>query len=140
MKKENSLFIDGKKQAVEILKLLSLEEKTRILNNISAVNASLAKELETKSLSLEALCDFSSSKVNLLIKDLPDQIIGLALKKVPLSVQKKVLRKIEANRAERIYQTLVFFDSADSDLITKAYEKVMLEFIEKIQALEYTIN
>ena len=62
MSEENKVFINGKSQAISMLKLLTREERNRILSQIKIKNPSLAVELNNNCVcfnDIEHLSDFA---------------------------------------------------------------------------------
>ena len=102
-----NIFIDGKKQIIELLPLLPPAERNRLINNIRTKNPTLAIELTQQSLQFERISELNKNQITqLTASGLKAQILGLALKSLTTKSQKKVLSLCPRDYAEKAYQIM----------------------------------
>lgn len=125
MTNENQgVFINGKEQIIELLQFLPDSEKQKLLLNIKARNASMAKELSEKSLSFNNILDLEEESLKKVFSVCSPAIIGLALSLATRLNQRKVLSVIARESAEQAFQIM------NRDLSTKRRECIKAQ--EKI--------
>ena len=125
MTNENQgVFINGKEQIIELLQFLPDSEKQKLLLNIKARNASMAKELSERSLSFNNILDLNEESLKKVFSMCSPAIIGLALYLTTRAYQRKVLSLIARESAEQAFHIM------NRDLSTKRRECIKAQ--EKI--------
>lgn len=124
------VFLNGKAQIIEMLKVLDGEEKQKLMKLIIARNPTLGKELQEKSFSFNNLMTLTDSNIKLMIKSVNAQIMGIALKGCNLRLQKKVLSLAPREYAEEAYEILVSAHKNDQKDINRAQEKVLQTVVQ----------
>ena len=126
-------FINGKAQAVEILKNLNGDEKERLLKAIRAKNPSMANELSENCIAFGDITQLNQEDLNTLCRYVDAQILGIALKGVPLNFQRKVLSNLNRNLAERAYNVLTTPMANEDKVIVKAKSKILDTMIQMVR-------
>ena len=124
-KKKEGIFINGKAQAIEILKMLNKDEKTRLLKQIRLRNPNIADELSEKSYSLKNLFDLSDHELRLIGQYTDQNVLGVVLKACPINFQRRILSLIDRSKAEVAYRILTTQLSNERASIEKAQARIM---------------
>ena len=125
---KTGIYINGKEQALEILKLLSHDERTRILNSINLKNPSLASELRQNSMSSRDMQEYSTSDFKKIFNLVKPEILGLALKQTSMIFQKKILKMAPRSYAENAFKTLMIdIPPSKAETVTRAKKLVVSE-------------
>ena len=98
--KQNGIFINGKKQVIELLQHMPESDRKKLLDNIKLRNAIMARELSEQSLSFRDLFQLDDHLVRRILQNVEPTIIGLALFLSPINVQRKALSLMERENAE----------------------------------------
>ena len=126
MDQKDGVYINGKSQAIELLKMLSRDERQRILSKIKIMNPSLANELQGNCASFSDLVHLDSSIIGQLYSLVKPEIIGLSLIGSPVELQRKVLSSTNQNLAEISFEMMNSPEaSRKSDAIQRAKSQVM---------------
>lgn len=123
--KQNGIFINGKKQVVELLQFMSDAERKKLLNNIKMRNAVMARELSEKSLSFRDLFQLDDHIVRRILQNINPTITGLALFVSPTNVQRKALTLMEREDAEQAFSIMSKNLSHKKVECQKAQEKIL---------------
>jgi flagellar motor switch protein FliG len=123
--KQNGIFINGKKQIIELLQFMSDAERKKLLNNIKMRNAVMARELSEKSLSFRDLFQLDDHIVRRILQNINPTIIGLALFVSPINVQRKALTLMEREDAEQAFAIMSKNLSHKKVECQKAQEKIL---------------
>lgn len=123
--KENGIFINGKAQAVEILRLLDPDERRRLLGHMKLRNPEMTMELSQKAISFLNLIELSNHELRVICNHVEAQIMGVALKNSSLNFQKRVLSTVDREYAEKAYEGLIANLRNDHDSSMKAQEKII---------------
>lgn len=123
--KQNGIFINGKKQIVELLQFMSDSERKKLLHNIKMRNAVMARELSEKSLSFRDLFQLDDHIVRRILQNNNPTIIGLALFVSPINVQRKALQLMERDDAEQAFGIMSKNLSHKRVECQKAQEKIL---------------
>lgn len=121
---DGRIFLDGKNQIIELLQLLSNDEKQKLLNNIKIKNASMAKELREKSFTFRDLYSADDESIRSIFSSTTAAIIGLSLFSEPKIFQRRVLSLIPRDMAENAFQILGKELSSHKESCLKAQEKI----------------
>lgn len=122
---ENGIFINGKGQIIEMLQLMTPQEKERILKHIRLKNPNLASELEEKSFSFKDLFNIRSETLKPILESVNPPILGIALRNLTPDSQRKVLTLISRSSAEEAFIWMTKKMSDEQRDIQRAQEKVM---------------
>jgi flagellar motor switch protein FliG len=121
----SGVFLNGKSQIIEMLKYMNSNEKSALLNNIKVRNPQLAAELIERSLSFNDLNKLQDHDLGLIFNYTAPQILGIALKDVSKSFQKRILSLAPRNYAEEAYGILVRPISNEKKNIQQAQRKIV---------------
>ena len=107
---ENGIFINGKKQVIELLQRMEAADKARLLKNLRTRNPALAKELTESCISFESIWDLDDECLKTVVSQVQPAILGLALSLVHVKNQRRALSLISREQA------LSAFDIMQKDL------------------------
>ena len=106
-KSENKgIFINGRKQIIDMLQIMNEKEKAKLLQNIKIRNQQMARELSELSLSFNDLNRLDDINLSRLFQGVNPAIIGLSLQFSPMAFQKRILSLMERGDAEKAYQVM----------------------------------
>jgi flagellar motor switch protein FliG len=114
--KENGIFINGKKQVIELLQKMDAGDKARLLKNLRARNPVLAKELTESCISFDSVWDLNDECLKTVVSQIQPTILGLALSLVHVKNQRRALSLISREQA------LKAFDIMQKDLTSNRNE------------------
>jgi flagellar motor switch protein FliG len=103
---ENGIFINGKKQIIELLQFMSESERKKLLGNIKGRNAVMARELSEQSLSFRDLFQLDDQIVRRILQHINPTIIGLALFMSTTKIQRKTLALMDRVDAEEAFNIM----------------------------------
>lgn len=129
---ENGIFINGKKQVIELLQKMDPADKARLLKNLRTRNPSLAKELTESCLSFESIWDLDDECLKTVVSQIQPAILGLALSLVHVKNQRRALSLISREVA------LKAFDIMQKDLTSNRNECLRAQ--QKILELAMNLN
>lgn len=124
------IFLNGKKQIIEMLQFMNNKEKQKLLSNIKARNAVMARELTEESFSFNDLVDLDSANLNKVFSNVAPVIIGLALYPVSPTFQKKVLSSIDRATAEKAFEVMGNNLSTKEAECKKAQQKIVNQALQ----------
>lgn len=124
------VFINGKKQVIELLQKMDAGDKATLLKNLRLRNPTLAKELTESCLSFESIWDLSEECLKTVVSQVQPAILGLALSLVHVKNQRRALSLISREMA------LKAFDIMQKDLTSNRTEC----FRAQQKILELAIN
>ena len=133
---ESQIFLDGKSQMIEMLKIMSQEEKDKLLEKLKLRNPQLANELLTKSLSFRAIINLPKDELNSLAKYIDPAIFGMALKGESEQFQRHILSSIDRSYAEKAYSVMIQSVNKE-EYISRAKDKILTALFGA--ALEKTV-
>lgn len=113
---ENGIFINGKKQVIELLQMMDAGDKTKLLKNLRVRNPALAKELTESCISFESIWDLNDECLKTVVSQVQPAILGLALNLVHVKNQRRALSLISREMA------LKAFDIMQKDLTGNRHE------------------
>lgn len=126
MSEENKIFINGKSQAISMLKLLTREERNRILSQIKIKNPTLAVELNNNCVCFNDIEHLSDHALISLMDKTRPQVVGLAIKNSSVDFQKRILKIAPRDYAEEAYQILrTPLETGQKKLIERAQNKIL---------------
>lgn len=126
----NGIFINGKKQVIELLQRMDSADKARLLKNLRTRNPVLAKELTESCISFESIWDLDDECLKTVVSQVQPAILGLALSLVHVKNQRRALSLISRELA------LKAFDIMQKDLTSNRNECIRAQ--QKI--VELAIN
>lgn len=123
--KSEQIFINGRGQIVEMLKIMPREEREKILRNVAVRNKQLAMELGQECLSFNDLERLGDDDLSYIIERIKAPILGIALKGAKQEFQRRVLRLARREYAEEAYETMLGKVMNGSKDIQRAQNKIM---------------
>ena len=125
MQNSTGVFINGRSQVIEMLRLMEPAERDRLLKNIRLRNKTLADELVEESLSFFHIETLGDIDIKLLMKYVTAPILGVALKNVNVELQRRILTLAPRNYAEEAYRYLITPIANEKDSTARAQKKVV---------------
>lgn len=101
-----NIFINGRAQILEMFQYLTPAEQARLLKNIRVRNPQLAQELQETSITFESLADMPEPTIEKVLNYIKAPILGVALKSVGVSKQRKILSVCERAYAEEAFKVM----------------------------------
>jgi flagellar motor switch protein FliG len=101
------VFLNGRAQVIEMLQYMTADERQRILKHIQVRNPQLAEELIEKSLTFDHLDRLSDEDLSLIFSYIKPPILGIALKSVERTFQRRLLSLAPRKYAEEAYEVLM---------------------------------
>jgi len=118
------VFLNGRKQIVEMLKFMQPAERDTLLKNIKLRNPQMARELIAESISFNDLNRLRNEDLNVIFKYIQPEILGMALKTVSQELQRRVLSLAPRPYAEQAFGILSTPMNRPRD-IERAQEKIV---------------
>ena len=134
--KSNHIFINGKNQIIEMLKLMPAKEKKKLLDNIRKRDAVLANELLEQSLTFRHIENLDDDVLKRIILSTQAPILGLAIKYLSTEFQRRILSLANREYAENAYAILVTSVSSESDKVKKAQNKILMQMITVMKRMQ----
>lgn len=122
---ENGIFINGKAQIIEMLQLMTPQEKNKILGHIKLKNPGLASELEEKSFSFKDLFNLKAEHLKMIFEITNPPILGIGIRSLPNDLQRKILSLVPRQYAEIAFTWMTKSLSDEGRDIGRAQEKIM---------------
>ncbi len=122
---ENGVFINGKKQVIELLKSMDSGDKAKLLKNLRTRNPSLAKELTESCISFESLWDLNDECLKTVVSQIQPTILGLALSLVHVKNQRRVLSLVSREMALKAFDIMQKDLTGNRNECTKAQNKIL---------------
>jgi flagellar motor switch protein FliG len=122
---ENGIFINGKKQVIELLRTMEAADKARLLKNLRVRNPSLAKELTESCISFESIWDLNDESLKTIVSQVQPAILGLALSLVHVKNQRKVLSLISREMALKAFDIMQKDLTANRSECLRAQQKIL---------------
>ena len=126
------VFINGKKQVIELLQRMDAADKSKLLKNLRVRNPALAKELTEQCLSFESIWDLDDESLKTVVSQVQPAILGLALSLVHVKNQRRALSLISREMA------LKAFEIMQKDLTGNRHECLRAQ--QKILELAVNLN
>lgn len=123
--KENGIFINGKRQVIELLQQMDAPDKARLLKNLRLRNPSLAKELTESCISFNSLWDLDDAGLKTVVSQVQPTILGLALSLVHVKNQRRVLGLIPREQAVRAFEIMQKDLSSNRSECQRAQQKIV---------------
>ena len=123
---ENSIFINGKQQVIELVQRMDAADKAKLLKNLKMRNPTLAKELTEACISFESIWDLDEEGLKTLFSQVKPAILGLALSLTHVRNQRRALSVVSRQMA------LTAFEIMQKDLSSNRSEcqRAQLKIVE----------
>jgi flagellar motor switch protein FliG len=105
-KSANGVFINGKAQIIEMLQLMPRNERAALIKNLKARNPQLAEELSEQCFSFSDLDSLSDYELQAIFQSVTAPVLGMALKNVEKSFQRRLLSLATREYAEETFRVL----------------------------------
>jgi flagellar motor switch protein FliG len=122
---ENGIFINGKKQVIELLQKMDSADKAKLLKNLRSRNPALAKELTESCLCFDSIWDLTDECLRRVVSQMTPTILGLALNLVNTKNQRRVLSLISRDMALKAFEIMQKDLSSNRAECMKAQQKVL---------------
>lgn len=122
---ENGIFINGKKQVIELLQKMDAGDKARLLKNLKSRNPSLARELTESCISFESIWDLDDECLKTVVSQVQPTILGLALSLVHVKNQRRALSMISREQALRAFDIMQKDLTGNRSECIRAQQKVL---------------
>jgi flagellar motor switch protein FliG len=122
---ENGIFINGKKQVIELLQSMDSSDKARLLKNLRNRNPMLAKELTESCLSFESLWDLNDDNLKTVVSQIQPTILGLALSLTNVKNQRRTLSLVPREAAIRAFEVMQKDLTGNRSECLRAQQKVL---------------
>ena len=124
------VFLNGRKQVIELLQHLPAVEKHKLIKSMQLKNASLTKQLSEESLSFKDLNQLTDNQLVRVLQNINPTITGLALYLTPTIFQKRCLRLMSRESAQSAFNILKKNLSGQQSQCKKAQQKVLSTVIQ----------
>ncbi len=122
---ENGIFINGKKQVIELLQKMDAGDKAKLLKNLRNRNPSLAKELTESCISFESIWDLDEQCLKTLVSQVQPAILGLALSLVHVKNQRRTLSLISREQAIKAFDIMQKDLTSNRSECFRAQQKIL---------------
>jgi len=122
---ENGIFINGKKQVIELLQKMDAGDKARLLKNLRNRNPSLAKELTESCISFESIWDLDEECLKTVVSQVQPAILGLALSLVHVKNQRRTLSLISREQAIKAFDIMQKDLTSNRNECFRAQQKIL---------------
>ena len=122
---ENGVFINGKKQVIELLQQMDSSDKMRLLKNLKLRNPSLAKELAESCISFNSIFELSDESLKTVVTQVRPTILGLALNLVNAKSQRRILSLLSREMAVHAFEVMQKDLSTNRAECMKAQQKIL---------------
>ena len=130
---------DGVKEAAEIVSGLDFESGKRIMKGISKENPQMAKAIEMNMVSLEDLKHITVKMLQDLLKEIPTNFLGLALRVGSRELRRFILENISSSLAREIQEILNGPPRKKTD-VSRAVDHILSLMRKKVQTGEIVIR
>lgn len=122
---ENGIFINGKRQVIELLQKMDAQDKARLLKNLRTRNPVLAKELTESCISFESIWDLDDECLKTVVSQVQPTILGLALSLVHVKNQRRALSLISRDMALKAFDIMQKDLTGNRTECQKAQNKIL---------------
>jgi flagellar motor switch protein FliG len=119
------VFINGKRQVIELLQQMDASDKAKLLKNLRVRNPSLAKELTESCLSFESIWDLDDECLKTVVSQVQPAILGLALSLVHVKNQRRALSMISREMAIKAFEIMQKDLTANRSECLRAQQKIL---------------
>jgi flagellar motor switch protein FliG len=125
---EKNLFLNGRQQIIDMLKLLSPAEREKLLSKVRLRSPQLADSLSANATTFHDLFNVSDYHLAPLFNSTDPRIVGLALKRIEPDIQRRVLKMMSRDKAEQAFKILNTQFNDQEKAIQKAQNKILTSF------------
>jgi len=125
----NLVFLNGRQQIIEMLKIMAAAERAALLDNIKKRNPILANELLEESINFSCLENLSRPEIELIFSFTDAFTWGVALQGLAASLQRKILGLAARPYAEQAFKIMTGPRGQSAD-VAKAQNKILAVIIE----------
>ncbi len=122
---QNGYFINGKAQIIEMLQHMNRDERARLLKNIKIRNPQLADELTEQCFTFSDLDNLADSELQVVFNYISAPILGMALKNIERTFQRRLLSLATREYAEEAFRVLKTSYSSEKRDIKRAQNKII---------------
>lgn len=122
---ENGIFINGKRQVIELLQQMEATDKARLLKNLRIRNPVLAKELTESCISFESIWDLDDSGLKTVVSQIQPAILGLALSLTHVKNQRRALSLIPRDMAMKAFEIMQKDLTGNRNECYRAQQKIL---------------
>ncbi len=122
---EKGIFINGKKQVIELLQKMEASDKSTLLKNLRNRNPSLAKELTESCISFESIWDLTDECLKTLVTQINPAVLGLALSLVHVKNQRRALSLTNRATALKAFEVMQTDLSSNRNECYRAQQKIL---------------
>lgn len=122
---ENGVFINGKKQVIELLQRMDSVDKAKLLKNLRNRNPALAKELTESCISFESIWDLDEECLKTVVSQVQPTILGLALSLVHVKNQRRALSLISREVAIKAFDIMQKDLTGNRNECLRAQQKIL---------------
>jgi flagellar motor switch protein FliG len=119
------VFINGKRQVIELLQQMDAGDKAKLLKNLRVRNPSLAKELTESCLSFESIWDLDDECLKTVVSQVQPAILGLALSLVHVKNQRRALSMISRDMAIKAFEIMQKDLTSNRNECLRAQQKIL---------------
>jgi flagellar motor switch protein FliG len=122
---EKGIFINGKKQVIELLQQMDASDKAKLLKNLRLRNPTLAKELTESCINFESIWDLNDESLKTVVSQVQPAILGLALSLVHVKNQRRVLSLISREQALKAFDIMQKDLTGNRNECIRAQQKIL---------------
>lgn len=122
---DNSIFINGKQQVIELVQRMDHADKAKLLKNLKSRNPTLAKELTEACISFEALWDLDETGLKTLFSQVKPAILGLALSLTHVRNQRRALSVVSRQMALTAFEIMQKDLTSNRNECLRAQQKIV---------------
>ena len=123
------IFINGKKQIIDMLQFMEPAEREKLLKNIQMRNPQMARELQSSSLGFDDLNKLNDENLRKVLSHINAPIIGLALKQAKVNFQRRTLSSLPREKAEKAYEVMERYMDGEAQQAKRAQNKILEIFM-----------
>lgn len=101
-----SVFINGRAQILEMFQYLEPQERERLIKQIRPRNPQLAEEIVETSITFNSILNLDDSDITKVLQYIKAPILGVALKSLNITGQRRVLSLCDREYAEKAFQVM----------------------------------
>jgi len=121
----SGIFINGKKQVIELLQRMDNVDKMNLLKNIKHKNPALAKELTEYCVTFQTIWELNDHDLKTLLGQVNSAILGLALSLTNQKNQRRALSLINREQAVKAFEIMQRDLSQNRNECLKAQDKIL---------------
>jgi flagellar motor switch protein FliG len=128
---EGPLQIDGMDAAVKIMRQVGVDEEQPIMEALEQIDAETMAEVRSKLFTFEDLRILHDREIQLILREVDQRILPLAMKKASPSLQAKLLSNVSKRAAEMLMDDLAIMGPVTISQV----EKAQAQILEQVMAL-----